>query len=403
MACKGAVKIICTVLMAILAVVTCISLVISIKVTIKLREFENNSSDLEYIMESIKEIEYYYSKYYIGEMPEAESLEDSILYGLMLGYDDKYGDYNNKEDSEKDRLDENEQLYGIGVEVVTEHDEGLYIAEVYENSPAEKSGLLVGEYIVGVNGTKYGDVDDSSFVALIGGEIGTHLNLEIKGENGDSRFIDLTRDKVTAKSVRPSVVDGILYVKISSFTHYTDEEFKDAVESYLLEDSETRKIIVDLRDNSGGIADTVISMIDYIIPEGLIAKFKGKDSEFTKEYYSNSSELDCDIAVLVNDKSASASELFSKALQDYNKAIIVGENTYGKGTVISTFNLRNGGTITLSTAEYRTKSGEQIEGVGVIPDINVEMSDECKNILYKLPLVDDVQFQAALKAIKQDN
>ena len=400
MTCKGAVKIICTVLMAILAVVTCISLVISIKVTIKLREFENNSSDLEYIMESIKEIEYYYSKYYIGEMPEAESLEDSILYGLMLGYDDKYGDYNNKEDSEKDRLDENEQLYGIGVEVVTEHDEGLYIAEVYENSPAEKSGLLVGEYIVGVNGTKYGDVDDSSFVALIGGEIGTHLNLEIKGENGDSRFIDLTRDKVTAKSVRPSVVDGILYVKISSFTHYTDEEFKDAVESYLLEDSETRKIIVDLRDNSGGIADTVISMIDYIIPEGLIAKFKGKDSEFTKEYYSNSSELDCDIAVLVNDKSASASELFAKALQDFGKATIIGENTFGKGTVISTFEMRNGGTITLSTAEYRTKSNEKIEGVGVKPDIEIKMGDEDKAIFYKLPLNDDIQFQAALRLLK---
>ena len=402
----------------IFAIFSIMTFINSVRISDQIAEFEKNRGKLDNITKSMEEIKTYYDKYYIGELPDGDKLEDSALSGFALGYGDKYGVYQSPSDSDEKQMEREETLYGIGVEVVYEENKGLYVVKVYKDSPADEAGILPGDYIVEADGTKATEVSSQEFISLIKGEKGTSVELEVEKGEGTENFdgllsesgtiegaeknqigLSIERDEVLTSSVDTEIMDGILYLKISKFTNYTDEEFKEAISSYVNSNSD-KKIIIDLRNNSGGIADTAIDMIDYIVPSGLIAKFNGKEEYMNEEYYSDTFELDAEIVVLVNENSASASELFAKALQDFGKATIIGENTFGKGTVISTFEMRNGGTITLSTAEYRTKSNEKIEGIGVKPDIEIKMGDEDKAILYKLPLNDDIQFQAALRLLK---
>ena len=187
-------------------------------------------------------------------------------------------------------------------------------------------------------------------------------------------------------------------ITIDSFTEYTDEEFKEAIEYF--KSVGISDYIIDLRGNTGGTASSVIECLDYCLPEGLIVEFRAKQEHDNKSYYSDSSEVDGNFTILVNGATASASELFAQAMKDYGKAKIVGVTTFGKGTVLSTYGLSNGGTITLSTAKYYTISGHELEGNGVEPDYEIDLTLDDKYILYKLPISEDEQM---LKAIEVAN
>lgn len=359
-------------------------------------QHSENRGELSNITAMMEEIQSIYEKEYIGEEIDKEQLEDSALLGFTLGHNDRYGYYMSPTDSKEQANTRKEKLVGIGVEVVYEEGKGYYVSKIYDNSPAKEAGVEVGDYLTSANGTSIEEVNKDEFIDLVRGEEGTLVNIGIDREN-ETKHLEIERQNVRTNSVSSRVMDGIAYIKIGSFTEYTDEEFIDTINS--LTDSGVTKFIFDLRNNTGGAAESVIKMLDYLLPEGLIARFEEKDSKDNIEYYSDKSEINADMVVLVNKATASASELFSKALQDYGKATIIGTNTFGKGTVLSTYTLSNGGTLTLSTAKYYTISGEEIEGNGVKLDILIELPLEKEKILYKLNFEEDEQMQKALEIL----
>lgn len=358
------------------------------------KNVESNNSEIKSLMD---EILYLYDKNYINEY-DVEELENMALTGFSAGFNDKYGYYLSPEDSKKDIDDREEKLVGIGVEVVFEKENGFYVVDIFEDSPAEEVGIQAGDYITGVNDLYYTESTREELLEEMSGEEGTDVRIKVLHE-GTEVEKNVIRHSVKNKSVKHHIIDDICYIRIRSFTEYTDEEFKEIVEQCKLNNID--KYIFDLRRNHGGLAETVIDMVDYIVPEGDIAKFILKDGTVDKDYKSDSSELNARIVILVNDTTASASELFTQSLRDYNKATVVGVKTFGKGTVITTYGLSNGGTITLSTAKYYTKSGYEIEENGITPDFEVELTEEQNKIWYRLSLEEDSQMQKAIEILEK--
>ena len=360
-----------------------------------LEEYRSSQGDLSGLTQVMAEIQHHYDSMYIGDKNELDFV-DKALAGFTYAQNDKYGYYLSPSDS-KDKNDEYiESLVGIGVHVVNESDLGWYVSRVIENSPAKDAGIIKGDYIVEVNGESFRNFDDpNEFINRIKGISKSTVNIGIN-RNGEIIRIDVIRREVQNKSVIYNIIkNDIAYIKITSFTSYTDEEFKASVEE--MKKSGIDKFIIDLRDNTGGAAETVIDMCDYMLPEGLIARFEYVDK--TVEYNSKPDEAEGNFVILVNELTASASELFTRTLQEYGKAKVVGVKTFGKGTVITTIILSNGGTLTLSSAKYYTKSGIQLEGNGVDPDYVVELSIEDKKILYKLPIDEDEQLLKAIEVV----
>lgn len=390
-----------------IVILTCgIGLVYMSNLTVQIKDLEEyrislieNYSELEELYTTASEIKTLYEKYGITEDIDFEYCTDVALTYFTNATKDTYGTYLRPEDTETFKNKQDEMLVGIGVQVVYEEGKGSYVSIVYDESPADKSGIRVGDYLVKANGIHFKDADYLGFIDMIKGEPGSSVEITYTRDNKEYT-VQVVRENVSTHSVRHSEIDdNTAYLKIDSFTFYTNTEFKDAMTHYKNRGFEN--YIIDLRDNTGGVLDTVVDMIDFMVPEGLIVKTVGKTDESYTEYYSDSLEFNGSIVVLVNEYSASASELFVQSMKDYNKATVIGEQTYGKGTVITQYELENGGTLVLSTALYYTKSETAIEGIGVTPDIKVSLTPEQKKTYYKLPLSDDPQFQMALRQFEK--
>lgn len=369
------------------------------------------------ILAMIKEADYMYQQYYIGENPDNDEIEDGILSGLVSSYDDPYATYRSPEETEEFKNTQDEMLIGgIGtlghfennMKKFEDYKYSMYISHIYDNSPAEEAGLQAGDRIVQVNNIQLTLHNYDEFREEVSGDVGTVVTLKVlrgeydeeKGE--DNRYlvdIDVTRGVVKNNSIFYEILEGdIGYIKINTFSNESDEEFEESIQE--LQAQGVSKYILDVRNNSGGSADTVVRMLDMLLPEGLIVSIDSKNDEDDVEYYSNTSEIPGKFICLINENSVSASELFALALKDYGKATLVGATTYGKGTVVSTFSLTNGGSITLSTGKYLSKSGVDIEDKGVDPDIEVDIPDSIENYLYKLPKSEDAQLMKAIGILK---
>lgn len=397
-------------------------------------EHKNNRGTDENILEMVDEIHNLYEKYYIGEEASKEDIEDGILAGYALSYDDPYGYYLSPEETKEFIETKDSRLMG-GIGIQTRFEQGMepfidgdnkykysyYITEVYPDTPAQKAGIKVGDRLVQVEDVILTYVNSDSFLEEIRGEAGTDVNIKILRNNLDKNEQELigftlTRADVKSKSISTSVLragtDGAIekdslssaspsdigYIQIWSFTNETDEEYAQALTE--LSNKGIEKYILDVRNNGGGIVESVVDMLDRMIPEGIIAELRCKDASQNITYKSEAGETNGEFIVLVNERSASASELFSKTLQEYGKATILGKPTYGKGTVIQTIGLSNGGSITISTGEYYTSKGENLEGTGVEPDIEVTIPYETEVYLYKLPLSEDLQLVRAIEEIQ---
>lgn len=364
----------------------------------------------ENIIDMIHEVDSIHDKYYIGEIPTNEEIEDGILKGIEWSYDDPYGLYRTPEETEEFMANQNEMLLG-GIGIQSRYENNMerfedyrycyYITHVYSGSPAEQAGIQKGDRLIQVGDLKLNMHNSDDFLDGVRGLKGTNVDLKILREENGTRVVKdftLTREDVKNNSIFYELIDDIGYITINTFSNDTDEEFEQAIEKLKL--NNINKFILDIRGNSGGSADTVIEMLDYMLPKGLIVEIKYKDSSKDEKFYSDEKEITGEFIVLTNEQSASASELFAKALQEYKKATIVGELTFGKGTVVSTIMLSNGGSITLSTGEYYTQSGENLEGIGVTPDIEVSIPDDKEMYLYKLPREEDLQLMKAIELLK---
>ncbi len=346
---------------------------------------------------------------YVGNIDE-DSLSDSLIAGYIAGLGDKYSTYMNSEYFKEVMNDQNADLVGIGVLVISNAEIGaLEVAGVMPDSPALTAGLVPGDLIVRVDEESVKELGYYVAIDKMKGGEGTAARFTVlrADENGvyNEKNFEILRAHVTEQSVmhhRYKNADGtdsdIGIIKILQFDKKTPEQFKAAVSE--LTDSGVSKLIFDVRYNPGGELGSITGILDYLLPEGPIIRTVDRDGNWDTEY-SDALSIELPMAVVVNENTASAAELFTSALKDYKKAIIVGNVTYGKGTMQSVIPLDDGSAVSISTKMYYPPYSDNYEGVGVQPDVAVDMSDELKNVnIYKITDEQDTQLQAAINALE---
>ena len=310
--------------------------------------------------------------YYLYEDDiDKEDLIDGIYSGYAGALGDPYTEYYDEEETEALYESTSGEFSGIGATMSQSLDSGeITISNVYEDSPADKAGMKSGDIIYKVDGRSVSGQDLETVVSWIKGERGTDVVIHVL-RNGEELELTATRDIIEVQTVSHEMKDGqIGYILISEFDSVTYDQFVAALDD--LESQGMQGLVIDLRGNPGGNLTTVTDMLKLLLPEGTIVS--------TKDKYGNTEEITCDgkheftkpLAVLVNQYSASASEIFSGAIQDYGTGTIVGTTTYGKGVVQQLMDLGDGTCLKVTIAEYYTPSGRSINGAGVTPDVEVE-------------------------------
>ena len=292
---------------------------------------------------------------------------------------------------------------GVGITIQQEETTGGFlIKEVVPNGPAQEAGLMVDDIIVGAAGQDVRNMDVNAVGDLVKGEQNTKVELTVL-RGGAEKTFTVTRKKV-AVTVATGVMleDGIGLVTIENFDSRCAQETIGAIEA--LVEQGAKAIIFDVRNNPGGYASEMVEVLDYLLPKGELFRtvdYRGRE-DVEK---SDANCLDLPMAVLVNAGSYSAAEFFAAALNDYDAAVIVGEQTSGKGHFQNTFELSDGSAVSLSVGKYFTPGGISLEGVGITPEIPVAVDDETAALIYynQLPPAEDPQLQAAIAALKGTN
>ena len=314
-----------------------------------------------------------------------EKLVDGAIKGMFTGLDDPYSQYYTKEEFEKLKEQTSGSFVGIGVYISpTSDDDHKTIIAPREGSPAEKSGIRAGDKILKVDGKVVSAQNSDEAINMIKGKKGTEVELTIK--RGEQVLdVNVKRDEIVSKTVEGKELDdNIGYIKITSFSEHTNKEFEETLNT--LKQGGIKGLVIDLRDNPGGLLNVCKDIADSLIGEGTIVYTK--DNKGNTEYLKSDKEkLGLPIAVLTNEGSASASEILTGAIIDNKAGISVGTTTFGKGLVQSVRELKDGTGYKLTTAQYFTPSGEYINGKGIKPTI--EEKDEEK------------QLDVALKWIKE--
>lgn len=296
-----------------------------------------------------------------------ENLVQGAIKGMFSGLGDVYSQYYTKEEFETLKEQTSGSFVGIGVYISpTSDDDYITIIAPIEGSPAEKSGVKAGDKIMKVDGTNVSADDTDKAISMIKGKAGTTVKLTIK--RGDKEFnVDIKREEIVSKSVESKLLeDNLGYIKITSFNENTYNEFKEALKT--LNKENIKGLVLDLRNNPGGLLNICSDIADELIGEGTIVYTK--DNKGDKEYLkSDKNKLGIPIAVLVNGGSASASEILTAAIVDNNEGIAIGTTTFGKGLVQSVRELKDGTGYKLTTAQYFTPNGDYINGKGIEPKI----------------------------------
>lgn len=326
--------------------------------------------------------------FYFGDVDD-ETAKDNIYKAYLSSYGDKYTMYYTADEYKALKESTNGKFYGIGAVCQLSGEGGVLLVDVYDNGAGYQAGLRSGDRVVNVDGRDITDMELSSAVALIKGDKGTSVTLEVI--RGTERLtFSVVRDAVEAKTVSYTLLDNnIGYLSISQFEEVTTKQFKAAVED--LQSQGMKGLVIDIRNNPGGLLDTVVGMLKYMLPDGLIVYTEDKQGN-RKEYKGqDNDEFNLPLAVIVNGNSASASEIFAGAIQDYGKGTIIGTQTYGKGIVQTVKPLTDGSAIKFTIAKYFTPKGQDIHGKGVTPDIVVEYDTDADV---------DTQLDAAIKNVE---
>lgn len=306
---------------------------------------------------------------------DEQELQDGIIRGYMEGLDDPYSVYYTPEEYESFMEDSEGEYVGVGVQVSQAADTKIItVVKVLKDSPAEAEGIQNEDIITKVNGEDISDQDIDTVVDKIRGEKGTEVTLTVyRGSDGKDHDYTMKRARVESPTVEYKMLeDNIGYVSVSSFYEVTANQYIEAVESLKAQGMEG--LIVDLRDNGGGLLDIAVEMLDYMLPAGKIVYTEDKEGNITSEYTSTDDEqFTMPLTLLVNGYSASASEIFAGAIKDYGIGTLVGTNTFGKGIVQRMFPLDDGSAIKLTIAKYFTPNGNDIHKVGIKPDVEVEL------------------------------
>lgn len=337
----------------------------------------------------------YINRFYLNDIDYGK-MGDIIYKAMVSGLDDKYAAYYTK-DEYKDISEKTKgEFCGIGVYISQgKNDNSLKVAGVVKGGPAEKAGIKKGDIIVEVDGENIQGKDSSYAVSKMKGKKGTNVSISVvrKGNKKPITF-NIKREVIHDNTVSYKMLDNnIGYISVSAFETVTKKQFKSAVDC--LEKKNEKGLIIDLRDNGGGLLDTALDMLDHILPKKLVVYTKDKNGVAEEYYTKDDKEIKIPIVILVNGNSASASEVFCGALRDYGKAKLLGTKTFGKGIVQSSFAFRDGTGLKFTTSKYYTPKGINIHGTGFEPDIKVKSNGKMtalKESGYKV----DNQINAAL-------
>lgn len=335
------------------------------------------------------------------ETYEEEALFEKAYAGLVDGIGDPYTTYYTKEETIDFFENISGSYEGIGVMVsYGETKEEIYVVSPFEGSPGQKAGLLPGDRIMAVDQVEVSGMALEAVVALIKGEKGTEVILSILRAQ-ESSWIDIpiTRDVIDVPTVAHEVIEEELgYIKLTGFDSVTYEQFMEALTE--LEQQNIKGLIIDVRNNPGGLLHIVGAIADELLPAGLIVYTEDKHGKREVMKSDEEKQYDKPIVVLINGNSASASEILAGALSDHKRATLVGTKTFGKGLVQQTFQLKDGSSVKITTARYYTPDGDYIQDVGISPDIEVVLPDELKD-KFTLEREEDIQLDKAIEVLKE--
>ncbi len=322
----------------------------------------------------LDEVQQIIEEYYLGEV-DGQVLQDYLFLGVAAGLGDDYAAYYTQEEL-SDVIDSTRgEYYGIGATIGYEQDTGtFYIDLIYEDSPAREGGLMENDIIRAVDGKPVDDMALSDLIALIRSEDTFTMTVYRESIMQD---LDLT---LTCGDIQPDYVtyemrqNGIAYLKLKEFTERAADQFLEALKD--LNTQGMTALIVDLRDNPGGLLDSVCDILDAFLSDRLIVYTEDKNGSRVDYTSEEGQEVTCPVAVLVNGSSASAAEIFAGAVQDYSLGPVIGTQTYGKGVVQKTYSLSDGSAFKLTAENYYTPDGQEINGNGITPDLVVEEDPE---------------------------
>ena len=335
----------------------------------------------------------YLDKSYLGEITDEEKLIESAVKGYVAGLGDEYTEYLTKEEYEELMVNVNGNYVGIGIYMTQDKYENIIVLLPIEGSPAEEAGLKTGDIITKVNGEECTGMDLSTVANKVKGEEGSTVELEIlRDEKTFNKTIE--RRKVEINHINSKVLDGnIGYIQILAFDDGCSEEFETKLDELL--EKNIKSLIIDVRDNGGGIVTEAIDISELFISKGktiMIERDKSSNEEITKAKTEAKVNSNLNIVILTNENSASASEIFVGALKDNEVAKVIGTKTFGKGVMQEIVPVKSGGALKVTIEEFKTPNGDTINKKGIEPNITVEDNEKTET---------DEQLQKAIEECKK--
>lgn len=376
--------------------------VVMVKVQNDIYAYESYEYDDE-TFEKLYRVKNILDKKYLREY-DIDELIDGAIDGMLEALDDPYTTYFDKEEAEQFLIETEGEYEGVGIYVSYDLNKKMVIVLTpIEQSPAAEAGILPGDYIEYVDDADVTSKTLDEVADLLKGKAGTTVKVGIIRYDKDGNITriekTLTRRNVTIDPVVEDVYENdIGYIKLSSFDETTYSEFVKAYKD-LTKNKNVKGLILDLRNNPGGLLDVATSITDILVPKGKIVYTLDKDGK-EEAIYSGSGKIEIPLVVLVNEGSASASEVLAGAVKDYGVGKIIGVNTYGKGVVQTLLSLRDGTYVKVTTNEYFSPNGNKIDGEGVAPDIEVKLPEDVSSY-YNLEYDEDTQLQKAIEELKK--
>ena len=335
------------------------------------------------------------NKEYVDDINQSEAM-DAAINGVLQSLD-PYSAYMSPESFQNMQTETSGEFGGLGIEVGMEYGVVKVISPI-DNSPASKVGVKAGDYIVKIDDIQVQGKSLTEAVELMRGKVGTDIEITVRrrGEKKALTFI-ITRDIIKIASVKSRIIDEKTgYLRLTSFNENSSDQIKDKIKEFN-KNKKIKNYILDLRNNPGGLLSQAIKISDFFLDNGEIVSTKSKRKYENRKWFAKKGDIlkDNTMIVLINYGSASAAEIVAGALQDHKRAILVGESTYGKGSVQSIIPLKNDGAIRLTVSKYYLPSGKSISDVGVTPDIEISENSE----KFKLNTETDNQLNYALKLL----
>ena len=316
------------------------------------------------------------NKEYVEEIDQSDAM-DAAINGVLQSLD-PYSAYMSPQTFKEMETETSGKFGGLGIEVGMEFGVVKVITPI-DDSPAEREGVKAGDYIVKINGIQVQGKTLSEAVELMRGPVGSKLEITIRRKGVKKALVfEITREIIEVKSVKSKIIDdSVGYIRLTAFNENSSKQIKNKIKKF--KKNKINKYVLDLRNNPGGLLSQAVKISDFFLDNGEIVSTKSRKSSENRKYFAKKGDIinGKTLVVLINYGSASASEIVAGALKDHKRAILIGKNSYGKGSVQSIIPLKNKGAIRLTISKYYLPSGKSISGTGIAPDIEVaESSDE---------------------------